>query len=101
MNRRRVPNRRMADSLRTEAGGLSYASTVGRFTDGGGLAEISLSNGKAGSPADACARDSAVVCSIALQCGVPAEVIARALLRDSKGRPETPLGVALHRVIEG
>ena len=59
------------------------------------LAEIFLGNGRAGSDIDAAAKDSAVVCSIALQFGVPVEVIRKALLRDSQGRPSGPLGAAL------
>jgi hypothetical protein len=43
---------------------MPYAATVSRFGDGR-LAEIFLTNGKAGSDADAAARDSAVVASIA------------------------------------
>ena len=100
MSRERLPNRRAAETFEIEAGGLHYVVTIGRFTDGR-LAEVFLSNGRAGSHADVCARDSAVVCSIALQHGVPADTIARALMRDARGRPESPLGVALSHVIEG
>jgi hypothetical protein len=38
---------------------------------------------------------------LALQYGCPLEVLRRALLRDSNGRPSTPLGVALDAVGEG
>ena len=41
-----------------------------------------------------------MICSIALQHGVPVDVLARALMRDSRGRPETPLGVALAHIVE-
>jgi hypothetical protein len=93
-SRRRLPNRRGAETFALEAGGLRYTCTIGRFADGP-LAESFLSNGKAGSHADACARDSAIVCSLALQHGVPFQVTRRALLRDSHGRASTPLGIAL------
>jgi ribonucleoside-diphosphate reductase alpha chain len=59
--------------------GQRYRVTIGRFADGQ-LAEIFISNHKVGSDADTAARDSAVVCSIALQHGVPLETIRRALL---------------------
>jgi hypothetical protein len=59
------------------------------------LAEIFLSNSKAGSHSDAAAKDSAVVASLALQHGVPLDVIRRALLRDARGVASSPLGVAL------
>ena len=60
--------------------------------------EIFLSNGRVNSHADTAARDSAVVASLALQHGVPAETLRRALLRDSQGRASGPLGLALDRI---
>jgi hypothetical protein len=94
MTRTRLPNRRPAETFELTAGGLNYRATVGR-SESGAIAEIFLSNHKVGSQADTAAKDSAVVCSIALQYGVPLEVIRRALMRDSQGRPSGPLGVAL------
>ena len=44
---------------------------------------------------DTAAKDAAVICSIALQYGVPLDVIRHALLRDSRGVASSPLGVAL------
>lgn len=94
MTRTRLPNRRAAETFELTAGDMNYRATVGRFEDGQ-VAEIFLSNHKVGSQADTAARDSAVVASIALQHGVPLEVIRKALMRDSQGRPNGPLGVAL------
>jgi hypothetical protein len=94
--RRRLPNRRAAETFDLEVGSLSYTATVGRF-DNGALAEIFLSNGKAGSDSDTAARDSAVVASIALQYGVPPEVIRHALMRNRDGSACGPLGAALER----
>ena len=96
MTRRRLPNRRSAETFELEVSGLRYTCTVGRF-GGGELAEIFLSNGKAGSDSDTAARDSAVVASIALQYGVPAEVIRRALMRNRDGSVCGPLGAAFDR----
>lgn len=92
--RHRLPNRRYCETFNFECNGLHYVATVSRFPDGQ-LAEIFLSNHKSGSQADAAARDSAVVASLALQHGVPAQTITRALLRDSQGRASSPLGAAL------
>lgn len=92
--RRRLPNRRQAETFELEAGGLRYVCTIGRFADGA-LAEIFITNGKAGSDSDIAARDSAVVASIALQFGVPLDVLRHALMRDAQGRPSGPLGAAL------
>src|SRR5271155_1437496 len=92
--RERLPNRRASTTFDIEAGGMKYRATVSRFADGR-IAEIFLTNNKTGSDADTAARDSAVVASIALQYGVPLEIIRRALMRDGGGRPSGPLGAAL------
>ncbi len=76
---------------------MRFTATVSYF-DTGELAEIFLSNHRAGSDADAAACDSAVICSIALQHGVPLEVIRKALMRDGSGRPRSPLGAALDQI---
>ena len=80
-HRQRLPNRRASETFTFECNGLSYLASISRFADGR-LAEIFLSNSKAGSHSDAAAKDSAVVCSIALQHGITVDVIRHALLRD-------------------
>jgi hypothetical protein len=97
--RRRLPNRRASEHFNFECAGLAYVATISRFPDGT-LGEIFLSNHKAGSHADACARVAAIVCSLALQHGVPAETIRHALLRDTKGRPATPLAAAHDHIVD-
>ena len=92
--RQRLPDRRLAETFELEVGGLCYTATIGRFADGR-VGEIFLSNHRANSAADTNARDSAIVCSIALQFGADLEVIRRALCRDSHGRASGPLGAAL------
>jgi ribonucleoside-diphosphate reductase alpha chain len=42
-----------------------------------------------------------VVCSFALQYGVPLDVIRHALIRDGQGRPNGPLGVVLDLLAQG
>jgi hypothetical protein len=84
--RERLPNRRIGETFEFEVAGLRYPATGGRFPDGR-LGEIFLSNHKSNSAADTNARDSAIVCSMALQCGADAETIRRALCCDSEGRP--------------
>jgi hypothetical protein len=98
--RRRLPNRRACSTFSFECSGLRYSATIARFSDGS-VAEIFLGNAKAGSHSDSAAKDSAVVCSLALQHGVPLETIRRALLRDSHGRASSPLGVALDLLAAG
>jgi hypothetical protein len=95
--RERLPNRREATTFDIEAGGQSYHATVGWFADGR-LAEVFVTTRKAGSMAGIMASDAAVLCSIALQYGAPAEVLRRALMRDAQGRAIGPLGVVLDLV---
>jgi hypothetical protein len=94
MARQRLPNRRIAETFELEVSGLHYTVTIGRHRDGRVL-EVFLQNHKPGSQSDANARDAAVAASLALQFGCPLEVLQRALLRDSHGRPSTPLGAAI------
>jgi hypothetical protein len=97
--RRRLPNRRLAETFEIEVSTLRYTVTVGRFEDGS-LGEIFLTNGKAGSDSDTAARDSAVVASIALQYGVPLDVIRHALMRNRDGSASGPLARALDLISE-
>ena len=98
MTREILANRRLAETFDLEAGGQRYCATVGRFNDNGRLAEIFLANSKSGSQADTNARDASVVASIALQYGVPLDVLRKALMRDARGAPCGPLAVALDMV---
>jgi ribonucleoside-diphosphate reductase alpha chain len=93
-DRNYLPNKRRNTTFNFHCSGQTYSATYSTFADGT-LAEIFLSNGKCGSESDAAARDSAVVCSIALQFGTPIDVIRGALLRDPRGIASSPLGIAL------
>jgi hypothetical protein len=97
MLRHRLPNRRRSETFDIQCAGLSYTVTLSRFPDGA-LAEVFISNGKAGSASDTAARDAAVVASIALQHGVSLDTMRRALLRDARGVASGPLGVALDEI---
>jgi hypothetical protein len=97
--RTRPENRRASTTFRLELHGLAYTVTFSRGSDGQ-ILEIFLQNHKPGSQSDANARDSAIAASLALQFGCPLEVLQRALLRDSQGRPSTPLGAAIDLVAE-
>jgi hypothetical protein len=95
--RERLPNRRQSETFAFQCAGMDYVASVSRFANGR-LAEIFISNHKVGSAADSAARDSAIVCSLALQCGASVETIRRALCRDSRGGASGPLGAALDLV---
>jgi hypothetical protein len=94
MSRRRLPNRRAAETFSLECAGLKYTCTIGRFDDGT-PAEIFLSNHKNNSAADVNARDAGIAASFALQHGADLGLIRRALCRDAQGRAASPLAVAL------
>jgi hypothetical protein len=98
--RRRLANRRTAETFTIEVAGLRYTCTVGRFPDGA-IGEIFLSNTKPSSQSDVNARDAAVAASLAFQFGCPLETLRHALLRDPRGNASSPLGVALDRIAEG
>jgi hypothetical protein len=98
--RRRLPDRRASEQIAFVCNDQRYVAAVSFFPDGG-LAEIFLGNAKAGSHSDSAAKDSAVVCSIALQYGVPVDVIRYALLRDARGVASGPLGAALDLIWAG
>jgi hypothetical protein len=93
-SRQRLPNRRSSITWDVEAFGLTFTVTASHFSDQR-LGEVFLRNHKADSAAGIMASDSAVAASLALQYGCPADVLARALSRDSQNRPTGPLGIAL------
>ena len=97
--RRRLSNRRASTTFAFRWASMEFVATISCFDDGA-LAEIFLTNGKVNSQADTAARDSAVIASIALQHGVPLDVLRKALLRDPRGVASGPLGVALDMVAE-
>src|SRR5262245_18816049 len=92
--RRRLRDRSPAETFDIEVAGLRYTVTIGRYADGT-VGELFLQNSKPASQSDCNARDSAIAASLALQYGCPLETLRRALLRDSRGNPSTPLGAAL------
>jgi ribonucleoside-diphosphate reductase alpha chain len=92
--RTRLPDRRPSVTFGLECDSLRYTATVS-FHNDGRLGEIFLSYHRADSHADACARDAAILASIALQYGAPLDVLRNALLRDPRGKAATPVGVAL------
>jgi hypothetical protein len=99
--RRQLPGRRASETFSFRSNNLNYSATISYFPGTNQLAEIFISNSKAGSHSDSAAKDSAVVCSISLQYGVPLEVIRHALLRDSRGVASSPLGCALDIIAGG
>src|SRR5262252_9496292 len=97
--RQRLPNRRGCTTFDLQACGLRFRASVGYYEDGQ-IGEVFLSNHRVNSMAGIMASDAAVVASIALQYGVPLDVIRRALMRDPQGRAVGPLGVVLDQLAQ-
>jgi hypothetical protein len=97
--RERLRNRRASFNFEFEVGTLCYTATFSRFPDGR-ISELFLNNHKSNSQADTNARDAAITFSIAVQHGADAEVIRRALCRDSQGNASGPLAAALDIIAE-
>jgi hypothetical protein len=98
--RRRLPNRREHELIDFDLAGFRYTAGLGRYDDGT-LAEIFLNASKSGTSIEAQAQDAAIVTSIALQHGVPAEAIRHAIKRHSSGEAAGPIGKLLDMLAEG
>src|SRR5262245_31681521 len=94
MTRERLPNRRASELLEVQALRLPFTVSMSKYSDGR-LAEIFITNHRAGSAAGILASDAAIAASLALQFGCPVDVLRKALSRDSAGRATSPLGIAL------
>ena len=92
--RARLSNRRPSTTFDFTCGNLHYTCSYSHFASGG-IAELFLSNHKSNSQADTAARDAAITFSIAVQHGADPEAVRLALCRDSNGKANGPLGVAL------
>jgi hypothetical protein len=100
-HRRTLPHRRPSTIFEAEhtASGKSrrFQVSVGYFEpiEDGAPAEVFISGTKAGSEVEATARDGAVLLSIALQYGVPLDVIRAALTREPNGAPSSIIGTVV------
>jgi hypothetical protein len=92
--RQTLPNRRQADVIDFDFDGAAYTATYSTFPNGA-LAEIFLQSKKLNSDRGIAAKDGAILASIALQFGVPLNVIRHALQRTRGGKAAGALGHAL------
>jgi hypothetical protein len=103
--RRILPSRRPCLVERFEHDGFTYFATVSYFPEDGALAEVFLTVGAPAKPGTAVAvqaLDGAIILSLALQYGMPVDVLMGALARSNTGYPVGPFGRLLellpHRV---
>jgi hypothetical protein len=95
--RRRLANRRPSESFELEHSGLRYTVSFSRFDDGS-LGEVFISNHKRANSIDVAVRDAGILLSVALQFGAPADVIARALSRNSDGSASGLVAAVLDKI---
>lgn len=101
-NRSRLPNRRYQETFSFKYNGQEFIASVGFFSDTHQPAELFLNSGmKVASEADINACDAAVSISLALQYGVPFDILRSAMKRNIDGSAQGPLGVALDLIAEG
>ena len=100
-HRRPLPMRRRCETFELEFGGFrkSYFITVGYYEDGS-IGEVFINFPTSGMPAEAIARDGAVVISLALQSGVPLETIQHAITRNSDNEPSSIVGAVVDRLMQ-
>lgn len=97
--RHSLPQRRYGETFELRHGGQHtvFSVTVGRYHDGA-VGEVFITGAKAGSGTEAVARDGAVLLSIALQYGVPLQVLRHAVTRETDGSPSTIIGAVIDRL---
>lgn len=100
-HRRILPHRRASETFDLRHGdkNTTFKVSIG-YDPGGAPAEVFVTGAKAGSEVEAVARDGAVLLSLALQYGVPLDVMAGAITRDASGQPSTVIGAVLDRLLQ-
>ena len=95
--RRILPQRRRAETFDLRFWNQRFTFTAGFFPDGT-LGEVFIDSLKSGGDAEAIAKDAAVSLSLALQYGVPIDVIRHAVTRDASGEAASILGAIADRL---
>lgn len=98
MNRMHLPSRRPSEVVEFVHDGITFLGSVS-FDRTWRPLELFLSTNKPGRGVETAARDGAVAMSLALQYGVPLEVLRRAVTRLDDGAPAGPLGRLLDLVV--
>jgi hypothetical protein len=91
VSRRRLPNRRPTETIEFDLANLHYTASVG-YDGMGNPMEIFLTAGKAGTHLAIATQEAAILTSLALQYGVPLEVLRGGALRTEDGVAEGAVG---------
>lgn len=96
-----LPPRRAAETFELTHGKQNtvFQVTLGRYPDGM-IGEVFISGAKAGSDVEAVARDGAVLISLALQHGIPLEIIRGAITREYDSKASTIVGAVIDRLTQ-
>ena len=97
MSRDTLPNRREIETFEFEHRGLFYFASVGLYHDGR-IGEVFVQARKTSSLAEALARDSAILTSLAIQHGCDVRTMRLALTREEDGSPSTLTGALLDAI---
>ena len=95
--RERLPNRRWSETFGIRMWGNMFHVTIGYQPDGR-PGEVFIAGSKSGVQLDSVCRDGAVLLSLAMQYGVPLDVIRDALTKDGDGSPSTIVGAIVERL---
>lgn len=90
-NRTRLPNRRACETFGFTLAGMAYTASVG-FDERGRPLEIFLGAAKSGTDVAIATQEAAILTSLALQYGVPLDVLRGGALRTEAGTPEGAVG---------
>lgn len=102
-HRQPLPMRRPSQTfeLRHGAKAAVFHVTLGYYDrECARLGEVFISGSKSGTEVEANVRDGAVLVSIALQYGVPLDVMRHAITREANGAASTIIGAVLDRLAE-
>ncbi|MFZ5674304.1 MAG: hypothetical protein ACOZAM_15185 [Pseudomonadota bacterium] len=106
MTRARLDNRRPCEHIDFQHGDTKATVTVGfRVRDRGDIlvmeaSEIFMRSQKAGSDAEAEARDAGIAISLAMQSGVSLGDLQHSVTRTDTGEPATMTGAALDTIVK-
>lgn len=97
MTRDVLPERRAVETFDLWHDSMSFTVSIG-FYDDGRPGEVFVTGTKAGSGVEAVSRDGAILISLALQHGVPVDVIRHAVTRTAGDEPSSIIGAVVDRL---
>ena len=100
-HREPLPQRRPSEMFELRHGGKQavFHVTVGYYDNAcTRLGEVFVAGSKSGTEVEANVRDAAILVSLALQYGVPVDVMRHATTREADGTPSTIIGMVLDRL---